>query len=139
MRMMLIIVLSPRLDFAFGILQRQKTMDVETLRSESAVEGFDRRVVGRLPPTTELENDLVRVCPEVHRGAHELASVVTVDALWQTAVEAQPLECGCDVAARECSADGTLHRAQADDAPLLAEQHMDDHSNALGDAGVERL
>ena len=45
---MLIIVLSPRLDFLFGILQRQKPVDVEALRSKPAIEGFDR---GLEPPT----------------------------------------------------------------------------------------
>src|SRR5207245_10073958 len=91
-RMMLIIVLSPRLDFLFGIFQRQKPVDVETLRSKPSVEGFDRGVVGRLAPTTEVEGHLIRVRPEVHRGAHELAPVVAVDPLRQAAVTAQSLE-----------------------------------------------
>lgn len=101
--MMLIIVLSPRLDFLFGILQRQKSVDVEALRSKSAIEGFDRGVVGRLGPTTEVEDYLVRVRPEVHRGAPELAAVVAIDPPRQAAVEAQPLERAHHVLARSAA------------------------------------
>ena len=58
-----------------------------------------------LPRRHEVGTDLVRVRPEVHRGAHELAAVVAIDPLRQAAVEAQPLERAHHVLARQPSAD----------------------------------
>ena len=76
-------------------------MHVQTFFAESAIEGFDRRIVGRLASTTEVENDAVGVRPQVHRRADELRDVVAVDALRQSAFKAQSLERGDDVATTE--------------------------------------
>ena len=81
--MIRIVVLSPRLDLGAGILQSFKPVDVQTFIAEAAVEGFDGRVVRRLAPTTEVEDHLIRVRPEIQGRADELADVVTVDPVRQ--------------------------------------------------------
>src|SRR5258706_6323950 len=102
--MIRIVVLSPRLDLGAGILQSFKPVDIQTFIAEAAVEGFDGRVVRRFATTTEVENHLIRVCPEVHGRPDELAAVVTVDPLRQPAIEAEPLERGHHVLAGEPAA-----------------------------------
>jgi hypothetical protein len=69
-------------------------MDVQTFFADASVERFDRCIVRRFAPSTEIQNDAVRIRPNVHRRAHKLRSVVTVDALRQTAFKAQALERG---------------------------------------------
>src|SRR3979411_2275265 len=60
--------------------------------AKPSVERFDRRVVGRFSTATEVQNDLVRVGPEIHRGADDLRAVVAIDPLRQPALEPQALE-----------------------------------------------
>ena len=107
-RMIRIIVLSPRLDLGAGVLQRLKPMYVQAFVPEAAIERFDRRVVGRLAPMAEVQDDLIGVRSEIHRGADELAAVVAVDPLRQPAIEAEPLERRHDILAGEPAADGDV-------------------------------
>ena len=51
-------------------------MHVQTLLPKPAIEGFDRGVVRGLAPPAEVQDDLGRVRPQVHRGAHEFRAVV---------------------------------------------------------------
>ena len=46
--MILIVVLSPRLDLGRGVLEGFEPVHVQTLVAEPAVERFDGRIVGRL-------------------------------------------------------------------------------------------
>ena len=55
-------------------------MHVQTFVTEPTVEGFDRRVVGRISAATEVENDLVRVGPEIHGRTDELGAIVAIGA-----------------------------------------------------------
>ena len=103
--MILIVVPSKRVDLLLRVLQRRKPVHVQTLFAEPAVEGFDRRVVGRLAAPTEVQDHAVRVRPEIHRGADELGAVVAVDPLRQSALEAQPLERGRDILAGQAVPD----------------------------------
>src|SRR6267143_4306882 len=80
-------------------------MDVQTLFAEAPIERFNRRVVGRLAPATEVENNAVRVRPEIHGRADELATVVAVDALRQAPFKAQALEGRDDIPSTEPLAD----------------------------------
>ena len=102
--MIRIVVLSPAFDLRRRILQRLKPVRVQALVPEAAIEGLNGRVVGRLAAPTEVQNHPVRVRPEIHRRTDELCAVVAVDPLRQSAIEAQPLECGGDVLARQAAA-----------------------------------
>ena len=72
----LIVVQSPGFDLGGGILQFFKPVDVQTFIAEAAVEGFNGRVVRRLAAPTEVQNDTVRVRPEVRPDAHDFCAVV---------------------------------------------------------------
>ena len=74
--MMLIVIPSKRIDLLLRVLDRREPVHVQTFFTESPIERFDRRVVGRLAAPAEIEDDAVAVCPEIHRGADELGPVV---------------------------------------------------------------
>ena len=95
--MMLIVVPPKRVDLLLRVLERREPMDVQTLLSKPTIEGFDRGVVGRLAASAEVEDHAVGVRPQVHRGTDELGPIVAVDALRQSAFEAQTLERGDDI------------------------------------------
>lgn len=57
MRVVLIVVLSPSLDLGAGVVERLEPVDVQALVAEAPVERFDRGVVRRLAPTTEVQHD----------------------------------------------------------------------------------
>ena len=99
--MMLIVVPPKRINLLLRVVDRREPMHVQTFFAESSVERLDRRVVRRLAPTTEIENDAVGICPEIHCGADELRAVVAVDPLRQPAFEAQSLERGHNIATTE--------------------------------------
>ena len=77
--MIRIVVLSPRLDLGGGILQSFTPVHVQRFIAEAAVEGFDGRVVRRLAATTEVQNHLVRVRPQIQGRPDELAAVVPAE------------------------------------------------------------
>ncbi len=52
--MILIIVLSPRLDLRRRVLQRREPVHVQTLVAEATIEALDGRVVGRFAATAEV-------------------------------------------------------------------------------------
>ncbi len=103
--MMLIIVPPKRIDLLLRVLQRQEPMRVQAVRAKPTVERFDRGIVGRFATSAEVQNDPIRVGPEVHRRADELCPVVTIDALRQSSLEAQALERRGDIVAAESLAD----------------------------------
>ena len=76
-------------------------MHVQAFFAEPAVERLNRGIVGRLAPPTEVEDDAVGVHPQVHRRADELRAVVAVDALRQSAFEAQTFERADDISTTE--------------------------------------
>src|SRR5260221_7008507 len=100
-RMVLIVVPSKRIDLLRRVLKRREPVHVQTLLSEPPVERFDRGIVGRLSPTTEIQDDLVRIRPEIHRRADKFGAVVAVDPLRQSTRKTEPLEGGRDVLAAE--------------------------------------
>src|SRR5215467_4438709 len=102
---MLIVVPPKRIDLLLRVVHRRKPMHVQTLFAEPSVERFDGRVVGRFASTTEVEDDPFGVRPEIHRGTDELGTVVAVDALRQSALEAESLERGDDVATTQALPD----------------------------------
>ena len=63
MRANVIVVVSERLAFEFGIFQRQKPVLVDAFSSDLAVEGFDKAVICRLAWTAEVENHAVDIGP----------------------------------------------------------------------------
>ncbi len=74
--MMLIVVPPKRIDLLLRIVDRREPVHVQTLFAESAVERFDRRVVGGLAATTEVQDDPIGVRPQIHRAADELGAIV---------------------------------------------------------------
>ena len=53
----LVIVSTPSLQFRAGVVKAHEPVDVQTLRAELPVEGFDEGVVGRFPRPGEVEDD----------------------------------------------------------------------------------
>lgn len=76
MRTALIVFLLPGQDLAFCIAQGFKPVSVQAFVPKRAIEGLDKRIVGRLPRTAELDLDFVVVGPEVDDVTGELTAVI---------------------------------------------------------------
>jgi hypothetical protein len=74
--MMLIVVPPKCVNLLLGVLQGVEPVDVQAFFTEASVERLDRRIVRRFASSTEIQNDAVRVRPEVHRRADELGAIV---------------------------------------------------------------
>jgi hypothetical protein len=68
---MLIVVPPKRIDLLLRIRDRGEPMHVQAFFAEPSVERLDRRVVGRLAPATEFENDTILVGPKIDRRADD--------------------------------------------------------------------
>lgn len=75
----LIVVLPPSIDLHCGILQVQKPVLVEALQTKATVERFDQRIVGWLSGPGEVQDDPVRLSPQIQFFGGELAAVVHSD------------------------------------------------------------
>src|SRR4029453_2620526 len=69
MRMMLIVVPPKSVDLLLGVLERREPVDVQAFFPKATVERFNGRVVGRLTPTTEVQDGAV--------GAHRAMAALT--------------------------------------------------------------
>ena len=102
--MILIVVLSPVLDFGGRVLQRFEPVHVQAFIAEPPVEGLDGGIVRRLSASAEVEDHVVRIRPEIHRGTDELGSIVALDPLRQSPIEPEALEGRDDILTGEPAA-----------------------------------
>ncbi len=86
-----IAILPPVFDLLPGFLERQEPMGVEALVAETAVEGLDERVVGRLARPREIQCDLLLVGPAIHRQRREFRPVVRLDTGWKATLRPKTL------------------------------------------------
>jgi len=71
-----IVVDPPRLDLRFGILERQKLIDVQTLVPQATVEALYVAVFRGLSRVNEVELDASTVCPFLQRNGGEFRPVI---------------------------------------------------------------
>ena len=76
---LLVIEVPPRVDLAPSVVQRQKSMLIQALLPEPAVEAFNQGVVRRCAAAREVELDAVFISPSVHDFSRELTSIVDFD------------------------------------------------------------
>ena len=103
----------------------------EALSPPRGVERFDMGVVGRLPWPTEVQGDVIPVCPVVERLRGELRPIVNGDHGRQAAPRTSRAEYACDVGTRER---GLRHEGDA-----LAGMHVDGCQDANGLSTRERV
>jgi len=60
-----VVVLTPILQLFSGVCKAQEPMCVQTLGSESTIERFDERIVGRLARPGEVERHAALVSPQI--------------------------------------------------------------------------
>jgi hypothetical protein len=76
-----IVVPPPILDGSTGVVKALKPVTVQALVSEPAVEGFNERILHRLPGTNEVEANPSQVRPRIEVIRRKLAPVVHLDHL----------------------------------------------------------
>jgi hypothetical protein len=77
----LVVIDSPLLDFLRRVGQAQEPVLVQAFLPDTPVEGLDKRIVGRLSRSAEVEGHLVEVRPSVKRLRDKLRAIVYSDRL----------------------------------------------------------
>lgn len=91
MRPILVIVPSPSIDLLAGIVNGFEPMRVQAFLAEPSVEGFDDRIISRLPAAAEIHSHVIGVCLEIHLRAGKLRSIVRCDPLRKAPVVFQTI------------------------------------------------
>ena len=76
----IVVVLAPKLDLCAGIVKVQEPMLVQAFNANASIEAFDESVVCRFAGSAEVQNDTVRIGPQVKLPRGELAAIVHPDA-----------------------------------------------------------
>ena len=75
----LVVVLSPLVNLAPGVLQRQESVGIEALLPQSAIEAFHLGVVRGFARSAEVKLDAALIGPFVHDFGDEFAPVVNAE------------------------------------------------------------
>ena len=75
----MIVIMAPGVEHALRLGRGGEHVRVEAFVAESAIEGLDEGVLHGFARPNELESDVVRIRPRVHRAADEFAAVVHRD------------------------------------------------------------
>ena len=76
-----VVVSTPFLHFAAGIVKAHEPVGVQTLGTELTVEGLDERVVGGLARPREVERDILLISPQIEIPGDEFGALVDADGL----------------------------------------------------------
>ena len=71
-----IVIQPPTFDLTLGVLETQEPGLIQALLPEATVEGFDERIICRLPRAGEIEDDPAAVSPKVELLGDEFWTVV---------------------------------------------------------------
>lgn len=105
MRVLRIVLPSPRLHLRTGVLQTQTPVQIQALLAETPVEALDQCVIRRRRRLAETQRNLVEVRPQVSRSACELRAVIDPEAPRTPALDGQFLQDLDDLVPGEPSVD----------------------------------
>ena len=92
MRPALIVLSPPCLQLLPGVRQIVEPVHVQAFVPKAAVERLDERIVRRLSGPGELQGHTVGIGPQIDQAADELAAVVAVNPLRNTAFGGDPAQ-----------------------------------------------
>src|SRR5476651_1339006 len=72
----IVVVLAPKLDLCAGVVKVQEPMLVQAFNANASVKAFDEGIVRRFAGPAEVQDDTVRIGPQVELARGELATVV---------------------------------------------------------------
>ena len=76
----IVVVLTPKFDLCPGVVKVQEPMLVQAFKANASVEAFDEGIVSGFARSAEVQDDAVRIGPQVELARGELAAVVHPDA-----------------------------------------------------------
>ena len=79
-----VVFLMPGFDRRLGLCHIQKPVPIQTLLSEAAIECFDKRIIGWLARSGEIQLDSLTVGPEVQIPGHKLRTVIDSNTFRET-------------------------------------------------------
>ena len=97
MRSYIVVVLAPKFDLLLGIVKVQEPMLVQAFKAYPGVEALDEGVVRRFTGSTEVQNNAVRIGPQIEFARGELAAIVDPYTAWLTEHGNCPIEHRHDV------------------------------------------
>ena len=76
----IVVILAPKFDLCPGVVKIQEPMLVQAFKTNAGVEAFNEGIVSRFAWSAEVQDDTVRIGPQVEFARGELAAVVHSDA-----------------------------------------------------------
>jgi hypothetical protein len=76
----IVVVLAPKLKLCSGVVKVQEPMLVQAFKANASIEAIDESIVCRFAGSAEVQDDTVRIGPQVKLPRGELAAVVRPDA-----------------------------------------------------------
>jgi len=80
MRSHIVVVLTPKFDLCPGVVKVQEPMLVQAFKTNAGVEAFNEGIVSGFSRSAEVQDDPIRIGPQVELARGELAAVVHSDA-----------------------------------------------------------